>query len=291
MLTRKLPCPSCGVGLKIAHDLAAGQRITCPKCGLGFPVPQSNGQESSPKSATAAARKRALSEDREDVHNEVEERPVAAKRRKPPPPEDDGQEEVEERPVRRKRRKFRKKKPSRLPLILGLVIGGIFLAGIAAIAALVILPKLQSEKDPGAVAANNSPTNNSPRGMARMMGGAGPAESPPSTKPEASESSPSGSAAAPPDSGVSDPFAAGKQVFQQSCARCHRIGGGGSSGGGGFGRGRGPDLGAIGRDHDADWLMGFIRDPKSKKPDSRMPQPRLSDEDLRAVAVYLASLK
>jgi cbb3-type cytochrome oxidase cytochrome c subunit len=57
---------------------------------------------------------------------------------------------------------------------------------------------------------------------------------------------------------------------------------------------RGPDLATVGRDpaHTVEWLMAYVRDPKSQNPKSRMPaQNRLSDEDLRHVAEYLASLK
>jgi cytochrome c1 len=38
--------------------------------------------------------------------------------------------------------------------------------------------------------------------------------------------------------------------------------------------------------------MAYIRDPKSQKPNARMPTfPQIKDEDLRALAEYLASLK
>jgi cytochrome c1 len=39
--------------------------------------------------------------------------------------------------------------------------------------------------------------------------------------------------------------------------------------------------------------MAYIRDPKSQKPDAKMPkfEGRIKDEDLRALAEYLASLK
>jgi mono/diheme cytochrome c family protein len=97
---------------------------------------------------------------------------------------------------------------------------------------------------------------------------------------------------------TSGPHAAGKQVFMANgCGRCHTVG---SAGGGPMMPGRpgmkGPDLGTVGRDpaHTAEWIMGYVRNPRSYKEDSRMPPvppQKLKDEDLRALAEYLASLK
>lgn len=66
--------------------------------------------------------------------------------------------------------------------------------------------------------------------------------------------------------------------------------------GGMMGPKKGPDLGKVGKDpaHTVDWLTEYIRNPKSKKPDSKMPAfpaARISDTDLHALAEYLASLK
>ena len=108
------------------------------------------------------------------------------------------------------------------------------------------------------------------------------------------------------------PHVAGKKALvANNCFRCHAVNGARAGGGGGapggppggpggppagamMGGGRGPDLGSVGKDseHTVDWIMKFVRDPKSVKPEARMPaQSRISDEDLRAVAEYLASLK
>jgi cbb3-type cytochrome oxidase cytochrome c subunit len=60
------------------------------------------------------------------------------------------------------------------------------------------------------------------------------------------------------------------------------------------GRGaRGPDLAGIGAKRTVDWLMEQIREPQSHRPGSRMPSygDKISEEDLRALATYLASLK
>ena len=289
MLTRKLPCPSCGVGLKIAEGLPAGKKITCPKCGLGFPVPEGNGQASSPKEPAVRVRKPApeepeeYGEQDEAGEEKVEERPVLRKRRRPVAEDDEEpDDDYEERPLRRKRRKFKKKKQaSRLPLILGLVIGGVLVLGGAGALAFVFWPK---ENKSDSAAKNVEPGRPSRMPGGGSGGGAGPAgaadekSTSSGQDPAESKSSESGS------DNASDPYATGKQVFQRRCARCHRIG---ESGRGG----QGPDLAAIGRTRDAEWLMAFVRDPQSQKPNARMRAVNLSDEDLRAVAVYLASLK
>jgi cbb3-type cytochrome oxidase cytochrome c subunit len=60
------------------------------------------------------------------------------------------------------------------------------------------------------------------------------------------------------------------------------------------GRG-GPDLGKVGaaEGHTVEWFSEYVRDPKSKKPGSRMPPfgDKIKAEDLRALGEYLASLK
>lgn len=114
----------------------------------------------------------------------------------------------------------------------------------------------------------------------------------------------------------SEPFATGKKALVAGgCFQCHTVNGargavtakggppmaggppgpGGPRPGGGMGR-KGPDLGQVGKDpaHTVDWVVKYIRDPKSVKPDSKMPpQPegKVKDDDLRALAEYLVSLK
>jgi mono/diheme cytochrome c family protein len=61
-------------------------------------------------------------------------------------------------------------------------------------------------------------------------------------------------------------------------------------------RGRGPDLGKVGKnpDHTVEWITNFVRNPKEIKENARMPAmdtKRISEEDLHAAAEYLASLK
>jgi cbb3-type cytochrome oxidase cytochrome c subunit len=59
--------------------------------------------------------------------------------------------------------------------------------------------------------------------------------------------------------------------------------------------GRGPDLGKVAQnpEHTVEWLMKYVRNPKSVKPEARMPafEGRIKEDDLRPLAEYLASLK
>jgi mono/diheme cytochrome c family protein len=54
-------------------------------------------------------------------------------------------------------------------------------------------------------------------------------------------------------------------------------------------------LGKVGADpeHTVEWLVAFISDPKSKKPDARMPAfgGKINEEGLKSLAEFLASLK
>ncbi len=71
--------------------------------------------------------------------------------------------------------------------------------------------------------------------------------------------------------------------------------GGPAGGGGGMGRNRGPDLTKVGakQGRTADWIAAHIRDPKSHNQQSRMPglAGKISEEDLKTLAEYLAGLK
>ncbi len=72
-------------------------------------------------------------------------------------------------------------------------------------------------------------------------------------------------------------------VFARFCIGCHTIDGDGGT--------DGPDLSRIGREHDREWLVRWIRDPAAVKPDAEMPAfgRRLRAEQLEAIAAYLAS--
>jgi cytochrome c oxidase subunit 2 len=95
---------------------------------------------------------------------------------------------------------------------------------------------------------------------------------------------------------VEDPSgAAGRRVFESyACINCHGIAG--TSGDGHFG----PDLthlmsrdtlGAGAAANTADNLKAWIKDPGHFKPGVLMPAMNLSDDEIDALATYLATLK
>jgi mono/diheme cytochrome c family protein len=79
-------------------------------------------------------------------------------------------------------------------------------------------------------------------------------------------------------------IAKGEKIYaEKKCAMCHMIKGkGGKSGG---------DLTDVGVKRDMGWLKQFTKDPKSVMPKAKMPSFRGSEEELDAVAAYMASLK
>ena len=50
-------------------------------------------------------------------------------------------------------------------------------------------------------------------------------------------------------------------------------------------------LDGVGAKHDEAWLKAYIKDPKSKVPEAKMPKITLSDDELSAVVEYMLSLK
>lgn len=76
----------------------------------------------------------------------------------------------------------------------------------------------------------------------------------------------------------------GKALFEaKKCAMCHAIGGKGGK--------MGPDLSDVGGKQTQDWLAKFLKDPKGTKPGAKMPAVKGTDEELDAIAGYLATLK
>ena len=78
----------------------------------------------------------------------------------------------------------------------------------------------------------------------------------------------------------------GAAVYEKKFKSCHSIGGAG----GPMAKMGGP-LDDAGSKHDAAWLEAFFKDPKSKKPDSKMPKVSLTDDEMSAVVTYMGTLK
>jgi mono/diheme cytochrome c family protein len=281
MLSRKIACPSCDARLKIAETLAEDTMITCPKCHIGFPVPSANGHSA----------------------DEAETEP-----RRLPADDEDGDEVGRERRVARKKFRKKKKAASKAPLIIGLIVGGILVLGAGGAAAAIFLwPKKTqavAENSPPKSAINTQMPNQAQQGAGvnSQPSGPGAGAAPqgpgvgaftPDLSGNAGASPPNTGAGVPPErgGGQADEFAAGKRVYNQNCTHCHTIGGDTASGGRGGNRKR--DLAGVGGEHDADWFVRFVRDPRRTKPGTRMQGfgDRIGETDLRALGQFLASLK
>ena len=76
----------------------------------------------------------------------------------------------------------------------------------------------------------------------------------------------------------------GQQVFfTQGCYGCHRIGVAGTP--------IANDLTHVGRKYTASELAKWLRDPASQKPSAHMPRLALTEQEIQALAAYLASLR
>lgn len=83
---------------------------------------------------------------------------------------------------------------------------------------------------------------------------------------------------------VPDANEAGRAVFfSQGCYGCHRLGAAGTP--------IAHDLSRIGRKYTEAQLEKWLRDPTSQKPTAHMPRLALTDDEIRALARYLASLR
>ena len=82
-------------------------------------------------------------------------------------------------------------------------------------------------------------------------------------------------------------FAAdGAAIYEKKCKACHSIGGAG-----GPMAKMGGALDDAGSKHDAAWLEAYIKDPKSKMPEAKMPKVSLTDDEMTAVVAYMQTLK
>jgi mono/diheme cytochrome c family protein len=80
----------------------------------------------------------------------------------------------------------------------------------------------------------------------------------------------------------------GNTVFDQNCLHCHAY----SKDQPGPKR-SGPSLADVGGKRTKEWLAAHIKDPKSHKPESKMPsfEKKLDTEQLKNVTDYVAGLK
>ncbi|HEY2858457.1 MAG TPA: c-type cytochrome [Terracidiphilus sp.] len=77
--------------------------------------------------------------------------------------------------------------------------------------------------------------------------------------------------------------ARGRELFfKEGCFGCHRIQGISSGA-------IGPDLTEVGKERKLDYLWGHIVDPRAYSPTSVMPQFKLSDDDKKALVIFLKS--
>lgn len=76
----------------------------------------------------------------------------------------------------------------------------------------------------------------------------------------------------------------GAAVFRNNgCHGCHVIAGVGTP--------IGPDLSHVGRTYEREYLARWLRDPAMQRPSTHMPALELTEGDVQALAVYLASLR
>jgi cytochrome c len=71
--------------------------------------------------------------------------------------------------------------------------------------------------------------------------------------------------------------------FAQGCYGCHRLGVAGTP--------IAHDLSHVGRKYTEAELARWLRDPASQKPNAHMPRLALTEEEIRTLAAYLASLR
>jgi mono/diheme cytochrome c family protein len=277
---RRIVCPSCEAGLKVAATLPPEKRIRCPKCMNAFRFTEA-------RDWAPAARKSVL----------------VPSRKKGAVLSDDDLEPAEPRLPARK--KSKKKLTLSRPVLFGLVaVGAVLVIGVGITLALV--RPWETKKTPSV--ANNQPGTSQPRPARprKMPGGEAPPKEPAGGE-SAGKNSPGGKSSGDAAEGESLPapagkeealpmnLAAGKKIYDAlDCAKCHTIGG---SQGGGFKKGnRGPNLTRVGADpaHTTEWLSQQIRNPRSHRPNPRMPpypEDKISSDDLRSLTEYLASLK
>jgi cytochrome c oxidase subunit 2 len=76
--------------------------------------------------------------------------------------------------------------------------------------------------------------------------------------------------------------AKGERVFMnQGCYGCHIVGRVGTP--------IGPSLSQVGAKHPRSYLEAWLRNPQAQRPNAHMPRLELSEEEIEALAAFLAS--
>lgn len=78
----------------------------------------------------------------------------------------------------------------------------------------------------------------------------------------------------------------GNAVFDKHCLNCHSTQTGGAPA-------SGPNLSKVGSNRSAEWLTDHVKNPKSHKPQSMMPEfgTKLNADELKSVTDFMAGLK
>ena len=81
----------------------------------------------------------------------------------------------------------------------------------------------------------------------------------------------------------------GNDVFDSHCLRCHAV----VAPVGGGPKMMGPNLAKVGVERKVDWLADHVKNPKSHKPGSGMPEfaSKLNPEEIKNVSEFMAGLK
>jgi mono/diheme cytochrome c family protein len=74
-------------------------------------------------------------------------------------------------------------------------------------------------------------------------------------------------------------YKTGEAVYEGECAKCHKLNGNGGT--------KGPDLTDIFDKHDEQYIRDYTLDPRSIKPDSVMPPPKIDDKQFEMLMDYL----
>jgi mono/diheme cytochrome c family protein len=75
----------------------------------------------------------------------------------------------------------------------------------------------------------------------------------------------------------------GREIFFSQCYGCHTLGGAGTP--------IAPDLSRVGARLSREEIERRLRDPRTHKPDARMPKLDLSEAEVQALATYLSELR